>query len=196
MLGRHAGQCKITVYAYKVCRHELNLVGLARPSRQLGKTVRYDRLPQRQRIAGNAASVERNRMRNPYQRCLPGGLRRDGPAATAANRGIYCQCGKESDEESVPEMPAGRVAARWTCRNGSESQDILPVWKGDWLGNGHGTAWNTFSTTRSSAPPSQVLLPAMPPRPLPDGADESGISSSPSGIRVRVPLSSGASAGE
>lgn len=103
MLGRHAGQCKITVYAYKVCRHELNLVGLARPSRQLGKTVRYDRLPQRQRIAGNAASVERNRMRNPYQRCLPGGLRRDGPAATAANRGIYCQCGKGIGWETATE---------------------------------------------------------------------------------------------
>ena len=49
----------MTVYTYKVCRYALNLVDLARPSRQLGKTVRYDRLPQRQRIAGNAASVER-----------------------------------------------------------------------------------------------------------------------------------------
>ena len=54
-------------------------------------------LPQRQRIAGYAASVERERMRNPYQRCLPGGLRRDGPAATAANRGKRCQCGKGID---------------------------------------------------------------------------------------------------
>ena len=152
-------------------------------------------LPQRQRIAGNAASVERNRMMNPYQRCLPGGLRRDGPAATAANRGIYCQCGKEPDEESVPEMPAGRVAARWTYRNGSESRDILPVWKGDWLGNGHGTAWNTFRQLAVVRLRPQVLLPAMPPRPLPEDADESGISSSPSGIRVRVPPSSGAFAG-
>ena len=35
----HAGQCKMTVYTYKVCRYALNLVDLARPSRQLGKTV-------------------------------------------------------------------------------------------------------------------------------------------------------------
>ena len=66
------------------------------------------------------------------------------------------------------------------------------MWKGDWLGNGHGTAWNTFRQLAVVRLRPQVLLPAMPPRPLTDGADESGISSSPSGIRVRVPLSAGA----
>ncbi len=52
-----------------------------------------DDLPQRHRIAGNAASVERNRTRNPYQRRLSTGLLEDGPAATAPNRGKRCQCG-------------------------------------------------------------------------------------------------------
>ena len=68
-------------------------------------------------------------MRNPYQRCLPEGLLRDGPAATALNRGICCQCGKEPDEESVPERSVERATARQTCRNGTESLKTLPLRK-------------------------------------------------------------------
>jgi len=35
MFKRHAGQCKMTVYAYKVCRYSLNSVDQPRPSRLL-----------------------------------------------------------------------------------------------------------------------------------------------------------------
>ena len=101
-------------------------------------------------------------MRNPYQRCLPGGLRRDGPAATAANRGKRCQCGKGID---------------WG------------------LGNGHGTACKKGEYRNAVVRlRPQVLLPAMSSRPLSEGADESGVSSSPFVVRIRVPPYSGTSA--
>ncbi len=46
----------------------------------------HDRLPQWHRITEYAASVEKNRMRNPFQRGLSKGRLLDRPAATAPNR--------------------------------------------------------------------------------------------------------------
>ena len=50
-------------------------------------------------------------------------------AAMAPNHGICCQCGKEPDEESVPERSVERATARQTCRNGTESLKTLPLRK-------------------------------------------------------------------
>ena len=115
----------------------VNSVDLAWSLRQLG-TTKLDRY----RIRPLAATAPNHGKRchcgnepddDANQRCLSTGLLRDGPAATALNHWKHCQCGNEPDDESQPEMPVDRAAARRTCRNGTESLETLPVWKGDYL---------------------------------------------------------------
>ena len=147
----------MTVYAYKVCRHELNSVGSGATITAIVTAVRQDRLPQwqriagnsasvemnrmtiptrdacrqgccetdlpqRQRIAGNAASVERNRTRNPYQKHLPGELLQDRLAATAANRGKRCQCGREID------WGTGKRPRNGLQKVNTGTNSYLPIW--------------------------------------------------------------------
>ena len=52
-------------------------------------------------------------------------------SATAPKRGFCCRCGKGRRREDAVQGPVERVHGKGCCRNGTESRNLLPLWKGE-----------------------------------------------------------------
>ena len=95
-----------------------------------GKGTWRKQPPQRHRITGFAAVVERgNGGKMPYRGCREGTWGK-AVAATAPKRGFCCRCGKGERKEDAVQGPVERVHGESGLRNGTELRVLLPLWKG------------------------------------------------------------------
>ena len=87
-------------------------------------------VPQRQRIAGNAAVVEEERKDNAAQKaCREGAAENAVPQRQriAGNAAVV----EEERKDNAAQKACREGRPKMRCRNGRESREMLPLWKRD-----------------------------------------------------------------